>query len=58
MDIEKFKQLFTANFTAMNLNTLEHYLAQGEKLICNMVTIDPIVMDIIAKLSDEIRSRG
>ena len=58
MDIEKFKQLFTANFAAMNINTLEYYLAQGEKLICNMVVVDPVIIDVIAKISDEIRNRG
>lgn len=58
MDIESFKKLFTANFQEMNVNTLEHYLIQGEKLICNMITLDPIVMEIVAKLNEELRARG
>ena len=58
MDIESFKKLFAANFKEMNINTLEHYLIQGEKLICNMVVIDPIVMEVMTKITDEINLRG
>lgn len=58
MDVESFKRLFTANFSTMNINTLEHYLREGEKLICNMVQLDPIVVEIVSKLSNELNSRG
>lgn len=58
MDVESFKQLFAANFSTMNINTLEYYLREGEKLICNMVQLDPIVVEIVSKLSNELNSRG
>ena len=58
MDIDSFKNLFVANFKEMNINTLEYYLTQGEKLICNMVVIDPVVVEIIDKITNEIQSRG
>lgn len=58
MNIESFKQLFTANFNAMNVNTLEHYLREGEKLLCNMIELDPVVVEIVSKISTELNSRG
>lgn len=58
MDLERFKQLFTANFSTMNLNTLEYYLHEGEKILCNMIEIDPIVVEVVSKISEELRSRG
>lgn len=57
MDVENFKQLFTANFSTMNINTLEYYLREGEKLICNMIAIDPLVVEIVSKISDELNNR-
>lgn len=57
MNVESFKQLFTANFSTMNINTLEYYLREGERLICNMVAIDPLVVEIVSKISDELNSR-
>ena len=56
--VENFKQLYTANLSTFNLNALEHYLAMGEKLLCNLVELDPIVVEVVSKLGEELRNRG
>jgi hypothetical protein len=42
----------------MDINTLEYYLHEGEKLICDMIAIDPLVVEIVSKISDELTSRA
>lgn len=58
MLISDFKQINTNDLSSYNLNTLEYYLQEGEKLICNMIELDPQIIEIVSFLSEEIRNRG
>ena len=58
INIQNFKQLYTANLSTFNINSLQHYLEEGEKIMCNMIAVDPVVVEIVSKLSEEIKTRG
>lgn len=58
MTIEELKTLFVANFSTFSISTLEYYYNECEKFIANMIAVDPIIFDLMAKLEQEIKNRG
>ena len=58
MTIEEIKKILTANFSALTNAELENYLQECDKLICNMVQLDPAVFELHDLLLQEIGKRG
>ena len=52
MNIEEFKKLYTSDLATFSVTTLDHYIIEGNKLIANMKVVDPIVLEIVAKLEE------
>lgn len=58
MTAEEIKKIFTSNFSEFSLSTLEHYYNECEKIIANMIVVDPTIFDIMTRLEDELNKRG
>lgn len=50
MNIDEFKKLYTSDFSAFSITTLDYYMMEGNKLIANMRVIDPLVLEIMSRL--------
>lgn len=58
MTADNFKQLATANFSTLTDDALNQYLKTGTDLICNMIELDPLVIEIVSRLTQEAQRRG
>ena len=59
MTPEEFKALYTRDFSTFSITTLDHYIIEGRKIIAQMKQIDPIVVEIVARLEEcKLSSRG
>lgn len=58
MTVEEIKKVLTANFSALTDAELSTYLQECNKLICNMVQLDPVVFELQDSLQKELTKRG
>lgn len=57
MNLSNFMTLANVDLSTFTTEELMNYRNYGESVLAKMITIDPIVMDILVQIDDELDSR-